>query len=199
MTYEHPPTGNAGTPGDYGPPPGGYASPPPPPPGGYAPPPGAYGQPAGGYQQPAPGSPAPPAGYANPSWNYANWGLRLGGYVIDVAPVFFLYIIGGLIVSLTHSLVVYLLFLLAAIAFTVYNRWYLAGKTGQSLGKKVIRINLIDERSGQPIGALRAFARDIFHFLDCMCCFIGFLFPLWDAKRQTFADKIMGTVVLPPR
>jgi len=28
---------------------------------------------------------------------------------------------------------------------------------------------------------------------------IGYLFPLWDAKRQTIADKIMTTVCLPIR
>ena len=28
-------------------------------------------------------------------------------------------------------------------------------------------------------------------------CYFGWLFPLWDAKRQTFADKIIGTVVVP--
>jgi hypothetical protein len=26
---------------------------------------------------------------------------------------------------------------------------------------------------------------------------VGFLFPLWDAKRQTLADKILNTVCLP--
>jgi hypothetical protein len=25
----------------------------------------------------------------------------------------------------------------------------------------------------------------------------GWLFPIWDAKRQTFADKIISTVVIP--
>jgi len=25
----------------------------------------------------------------------------------------------------------------------------------------------------------------------------GWLFPIWDAKRQTFADKIISTVVVP--
>jgi hypothetical protein len=27
---------------------------------------------------------------------------------------------------------------------------------------------------------------------------IGYLWPLWDGKRQTFADKIVGTVVIRP-
>ena len=33
--------------------------------------------------------------------------------------------------------------------------------------------------------------------VDAVICLIGFLFPLWDAKRQTLADKILTTVVLP--
>ena len=33
--------------------------------------------------------------------------------------------------------------------------------------------------------------------LDSLVCYLGFLFPLWDAKRQTFADKIIHTVVVP--
>ena len=28
-------------------------------------------------------------------------------------------------------------------------------------------------------------------------CYIGYFFPLWDAKRQTLADKIMTTVCVP--
>ncbi len=35
------------------------------------------------------------------------------------------------------------------------------------------------------------------HFVDFITCFIGYLFPLWDDKRQTLADKIMRTVVVP--
>ncbi len=42
-----------------------------------------------------------------------------------------------------------------------------------------------------------AFGRDICHILDSLACYIGWLFPLWDAKRQTFADKIISTVVIP--
>jgi len=42
-----------------------------------------------------------------------------------------------------------------------------------------------------------AFVRDICHVLDTLACFIGWLFPLWDARRQTLADKIMHTVVVP--
>jgi hypothetical protein len=44
---------------------------------------------------------------------------------------------------------------------------------------------------------LMAFVRDICHIIDSIICFVGYLFPLGDAKRQTIADKIVKTVVVP--
>jgi uncharacterized RDD family membrane protein YckC len=41
-----------------------------------------------------------------------------------------------------------------------------------------------------------AFVRDLCHFVDAIICYVGFLFPLWDDKRQTLADKIVSTVVV---
>ncbi len=120
---------------------------------------------------------------------------RVGGYLIDLVPVWILIAIG----AATHNAAVYLLFVLAGLAVTAYNRWYQAGKTGQSWGKKALNMSLISEQTGQPIGPGKAFLRDICHIVDSIICYIGFLFPLWDAKRQTLADKIMQTVVIPSR
>ena len=40
-------------------------------------------------------------------------------------------------------------------------------------------------------------ARLLVHiFLDSFF-YVGFLWPLWDPQRQTFADKIVGTVCVP--
>lgn len=38
-----------------------------------------------------------------------------------------------------------------------------------------------------------ALLRDVAHILDAILC-VGFLWPLWDRKRQTFADEIMSTL-----
>jgi uncharacterized RDD family membrane protein YckC len=122
---------------------------------------------------------------------YANWGQRVGAYLIDVAPIIILELI------FSRIFVIYLLVLLAGLGWTIYNRWYMGGTTGQSLGKKVLHLRLVSESTGQPIGMLMAFVRDICHFIDSIICFIGYLFPLWDAKRQTIADKIVSTVVIP--
>jgi uncharacterized RDD family membrane protein YckC len=123
---------------------------------------------------------------------YANWGQRAGAYLIDVLPVVVLDYIG-----IHIGFLIYGLFALAGLVYTGYNRWFLAGTTGQSYGKKALGLKLISEQTGQPIGPLMAFVRDICHFLDSIACLIGWLFPLWDAKRQTFADKIIGTIVVP--
>jgi uncharacterized RDD family membrane protein YckC len=123
--------------------------------------------------------------------SYANWGQRVLAYLIDVAPIVILEII------FYRIFIAYLLILLVSIAWTIYNRWYQGGTTGQSLGKKILNIRLISEETGQPIGMLMAFVRDICHIVDAIICYIGFLFPLWDAKRQTLADKIVKTVVIP--
>ena len=61
----------------------------------------------------------------------------------------------------------------------------------------MLNLRLVSEETGQPIGMLMAFVRDICHIVDSIICYIGYLFPLWDAKRQTIADKIVKTVVIP--
>jgi uncharacterized RDD family membrane protein YckC len=188
--YGNPPPGNAPPPG-YVPPPSYPNAPPPsygsaPPPGyGNAPPPGYGNMPAPGY-----GS---PQGYGNgPAVNYANWAQRVGAALIDAAPGIVLAIINSAVGSIALSLVITLI----SLGITIYNRWYLAGTIGQSWGKMVLHLKLISESTGGPIGPGMAFARDIVHILDALPCFIGYLFPLWDAKRQTFADKILNTIVV---
>lgn len=89
---------------------------------------------------------------------------------------------------------------LLALVIQIYNRWVRGGR-GQSWGKKVAGTWLVSERTGQPIGTGMAFVRDLAHYLDSMPLYLGYLWPLWDERRQTFADKMCGTGVttVPPR
>src|SRR5262245_38619472 len=111
--------------------------------------------------------------------NYANWGQRVGAYLIDWVPIFVLIIIG----EVTRNGAILALCVIISIAWWVYDRGYLAGTTGQSWGKKVLNQRLIGEATGQPIGFGMALLRDICHIVDNVICYIGWLFPLWDAKR----------------
>jgi uncharacterized RDD family membrane protein YckC len=121
----------------------------------------------------------------------AGWAVLTGGKAHGRTPA------GLLIGIISRNAIIWFLFLLASIGWWIYNRCIQAGRTGQSLGKKTLHLRLLSEKTGEPIGGGMAFARDICHILDSLACYIGWLFPLWDAKRQTFADKIISTVVIP--
>jgi uncharacterized RDD family membrane protein YckC len=86
---------------------------------------------------------------------------------------------------------------LVGLAYLVWDYGYRQGTTGSSIGKSVMKIKVVSEVTGQPLGFGMSVLRQIAHFVDALICFIGFLLPLWDSKRQTLADKIMTTVVLP--
>lgn len=136
--------------------------------------------------------------------SHASWGARVGAYLIDsliVLPFFLIaYLVDGPATDATGTTAsgggpVFWILYLIGLGVWAYNRWFLAGKTGQSWGRKLLGLSLVGEQSGQPIGAGRAFLRDIVHILDGLPCYLGYLWPIWDAKRQTFSDKIMKTVV----
>lgn len=85
---------------------------------------------------------------------------------------------------------------LATFAFGIWNYLYRQGKTGATLGKSAVGIRVVSEETGQPLRMGENFARQLAHILDGLACYIGYLFPLWDNKRRTFADMIMTTVVV---
>ena len=148
--------------------------------------------------------------------DYASWGKRVGALLIDFIPRpigLIIFYVGYFYLALpgqhhgehrasptsTAGLTPMLVGLGDHVrrprAGTIYNRWLVAGRTGQSLGKRITKIRLVSELTDAPIGAMNAFLRDLVHILDGMA-YVGYLWPLWDDKRQTFADKIMRTVVV---
>jgi uncharacterized RDD family membrane protein YckC len=210
-TPPEPPEQPEGIPtGDPTPPPPPPPAPPTPPPppatpaGGAAPGYGApYGdptQPAPGYGQPPYGAPAgQPPGYGAPGYGappanpgaYADWGKRAYSALIDsVGP----FIVAAIFYAINRPLgaIVWL----AAIAWSLYNA-YQAGQTGQSYGKRIAGTRLLSEVTGQPIGGGLGIGRYFVHIVDSIPCYLGYLWPIWDGKRQTFADKLLKTVVVP--
>ena len=139
--------------------------------------------------------------------NYASWGKRVLGSLVDWA----ISLPGAIIQSTGRGMSANaalvgdssgmgtLLTLIGgaiSLAIFIWNQCFKQGTTGYTVGKGVIGIKLISEATGQPIGPLMSFVRQLAHILDAIPCGLGFLWPLWDPKRQTFADKIMGTVVI---
>ena len=84
------------------------------------------------------------------------------------------------------------------LAFFVWNICIRQGRTGATIGKSVLAIRLVNADQ-QPIGPGWAFLRNILHIVDqlpCACLPLGYLWPIWDDKKQTFSDKIMSTYVI---
>ena len=86
---------------------------------------------------------------------------------------------------------------LAGLVYLVWNYGYRQGTTGCSIGKSVLKFKVVSEDTGKPLGFGSSVLRQIAHLADAVICGVGYLFPLWDAKRQTLADKMMSTVCLP--
>jgi uncharacterized RDD family membrane protein YckC len=200
------------------PPPGGY--PPPPQAGGYPPPPqaGGYPPPPPSYQPQAAGAPGRPVGQLPPE-AYTSWIARVGAAIIDAIPIIVVGGIGqgillatgqnscvtdsyGYGVYCTSSpsgigLAIAFIAWLACLAYAIWNWGYRQGTTGSSIGKSVLKFKVVAESTGAPIGFGLSIVRQLAHIVDTIICYIGYLFPLWDSKRQTLADKIMSTVCLP--
>lgn len=180
-----------------------------------------YGEPpalARGTLAPGASTPAGPV-VARLGTDPARWGRRVAAHLIDVGPV----LLAGIPLAAAYVLSLIELArlpvgstpstefgsvpiwagigavaMLAALGWTIYNRWLTGGRTGQSLGKRILRLQLVGESTAEPIGPLDAFVRDLVHILDLVSV-VGFLWPIWDPKRRTFADMIVQTVVFDDR
>ena len=78
-----------------------------------------------------------------------------------------------------------------------YFTYFEGGPTGQTLGKRALGIRVIDFKGGGPIGYARGLVRYIARFLSAIVFFLGYFWMLWDPEKQTWQDKIAGTVVVP--
>ncbi|MQS09770.1 RDD family protein [Streptomyces alkaliphilus] len=173
-------------------------------------------QPGYGYpqqppqQQPGYGHPQQQPGYGYPQQGgvpyggvpnaYAGWGSRLvarivDGLIIAVVPVILMTTaieVNGETVTIGPMYYIGLLLLLAGGFFFAY----LVGTTGQTPGRKMVNIQVVKEATGQPMGFGVAIARFLLDFINSLPCFAGYLWPLWDAKKQTLTDKIVGSIVI---
>lgn len=72
---------------------------------------------------------------------------------------------------------------------------FLEGYGGKTIGKMAMGIKVIGVDGGS-IDIVMAFTRWAFSFFSASFVFIGFLWALFDAKSQTWHDKIAGTLVV---
>ncbi|ANW66857.1 hypothetical protein BCA37_27725 [Mycobacterium sp. djl-10] len=137
----------------------------------------------------------------------AGWAARAGAFVIDVVI--------GLLTVATLVLVAWTtaqrspLWWVCVVAAgltllaVVVNRLLLPAVTGWTLGRAALGVRVV-RRDGVPAGPWRLLLRDLAHLLDTAAVFVGWLWPLWDSRRRTWADllahtEVHRTVHRPPR
>ena len=144
------------------------------------------------YASSPPTDPAPTGGASGPR---AGFWRRLGALLID-----------GLIISVPFGVLaavlpdaavaIQLISIVAGIAYYVALE---GGPNGQTVGKMALGIRVYDLRRGGSIGYGMAFIRYIGRIVSSIVLFLGYFWMLWDREKQTWHDKLAGSVVVPVR
>jgi uncharacterized RDD family membrane protein YckC len=168
------------------PPPEGPSGYPPPPPPGYLPPP-----PVGAYQQQG-------YGYvAGVRPDLAGFWIRFGAYLIDNVVVGFA---AQVIVTVGYAgseALGVLLSLASLVGVVAYYAVLEGGPTGQTLGKKVCGVQVVDEETFTPgVGTARGVGRYFARILSAIALLLGYLWMIWDPRKQTWHDKLAHTCVV---
>lgn len=168
----------------------------------------AQGQPmAAPPLQSARPSAAPPGSLVTPivpGATYPAFGRRAVAFLIDIFLVLLFIAVAALPLSgvltglntdaLTIALAV--IVTLAALAFLLWYPIIQPGRTGQTLGMRLLNIKVVDRR-GNPPGIDKMAVRFLIGYPLCAIIMgVGFLVPLWDVQRQALDDKLVDTYVI---
>lgn len=80
---------------------------------------------------------------------------------------------------------------IAAVAMILF--WMFRSTTP---GKMVVKSKIVDAKTGAPLSKKQSLLRYIGYYLAGVPLFLGFLWTLWDPKRQGWHDKLAGSVVV---
>jgi uncharacterized RDD family membrane protein YckC len=142
--------------------------------------------------------PAPPPPQSGPAYSVdgpsgprAGFGLRLGAALIDGIM---LGVVGLAVRAVLGQAGGGAIGLAIGIAYF----GYLEGSvSGQTIGKRIVGIRVIDYSRGGQIGFGRAVIRYFGRIVSFIACLLGYFWMLWDKERQCWHDKFANDVVVP--
>jgi uncharacterized RDD family membrane protein YckC len=87
--------------------------------------------------------------------------------------------------------------ILAGLALVALIYFLGLARRGQTWGKRIVGVTVIRKDNGDVPGLGRAVGRELFAMVISSSIFyLGFLWMLWDRDRQTWHDKVAGTIVV---
>lgn len=126
-----------------------------------------------------------------PSGPRGSFGRRLVATLVDSVIVGVAY---GILLAIVGENAALGLTLIGVIAYYTLLE---GGATGQTIGKKLLGIRVVDFNTGGSIGYGRAALRLLGRFVSQIPCYLGYLWMLWDKEKQTWHDKFATSVVVP--
>jgi uncharacterized RDD family membrane protein YckC len=143
--------------------------------------------------------PVGPSGlYGGASGPRATFGQRFGATIVDgiviAIPGVVLLVAGGTSNSTGLVVIAYVWWIFGTM---LYQAILEGGPTGQTIGKRVANIRVIDARTGGPIGFWRGLLRAVGRIVSGWLCYLGYLWMLWDSEKQTWHDKMANDYVVP--
>jgi uncharacterized RDD family membrane protein YckC len=167
----------------------------PPPPENQPPPPPAF----------TPPPPPPPAFTNAPPPGYVAYGEHRGVQA-DLAGFWIRFVaalLDGILVGIVASVVGAVISdgdgtnLFSLVIGVAYYGLLEGGATGQTIGKKVCNVRVVDVQTGLPgIGVGRGIGRYFARWLSAIPLLLGYFWMLWDPKKQTWHDKLVSTIVV---
>jgi len=149
-------------------------------------------------------------------YKFAGFWRRLGAYTVDCTIIFFIFIILASIASLAFfsgaisgnsknfiadladparfsliKILIWLFFIFFDIAYFTYFH----GTTGRTPGKMLLGLQVVSE-DGTPISFGIAFLRAVGYLVSGALFNLGFIWVAFDKRKQSWHDKIAGTVVI---
>lgn len=123
---------------------------------------------------------------------------RVGAFVVDyVLQVAALFGVGvPLAVTLRSEAVVYLAGIVVFIGYHVVFE----GLGGQTPGKRLLGVVVVQRRTGEPIGMGTSVIRNLLRIVDGILHYaVGLVVMLVSERRQRIGDHVAGTVVVRAR
>lgn len=126
----------------------------------------------------------------------ASWAPRAAALAVDILPAVAVLATTTLVALSVPLRGTWWWLCMATGAVTIllgaFNRLVLPATGGQSLGRAVFGIRVVRRDDG-AVSVWMLLLRDIAHLLDTASLFAGWLWPLWDSRRRTFADMLVRT------
>lgn len=127
----------------------------------------------------------------------APWLSRVGAVAVDVLPGVAVVVTLALVSSTVPARGVWWWVCICVLGLVVLamlvNRLLLPTILGWSLGRALVGV-AVTRRGGEVPGPWTLLLRDVAHLLDTVSV-VGWLWPLWDSRRRTFADMVARTEV----